>query len=263
MKPIGIFDSGIGGLTVAKAIAHRLPHVPLIYFGDTAHLPYGDKSPELIRHYASRISHHLRDQGCRIVVVACNSASSNALHAVQDALGPTIPAIDVITPVVQEVIKRFPGGRIGVIGTRATIDSGHYQGLLKEHGCEVTAMATPLLASAIEEGFHEGSVSEALLEAYLGKGTFDEVDALILGCTHYPLITSQIRAFLPDHVAVIDSSVVVANSVAEAISKMVEEESGKASQRFIVSDLTPSFFMGAQRFFGSEVHLEESPLWDF
>lgn len=263
MKPIGIFDSGIGGLTVAKAIAIRLPHVPLIYFGDTAHLPYGEKSPELIRHYASRISHHLRDQGCRIMVVACNSVSSNALHAVQDALGPKIPAIDVIAPVIQEVIKRFPGGRIGVIGTRATIESGRYQEALNGHGCEVTAMATPLLASAIEEGFHEGSVSDALLEAYLGKGTFDEVDALILGCTHYPLIASQIRAFLPDHVAVIDSSIVVANSVAEAMSEMEEEKSGKAIQRFLVSDLTPSFSLGAQRFFGSEVHLEESPLWDF
>ena len=131
MKPIGIFDSGIGGLTVAKAIADRLSYVPLIYFGDTAHLPYGEKSPELIRHYASRISHHLRDQGCRIMVVACNSVSSNALHAVQDALGPKIPTIDVITPVIQEVIKRFPGGRIGVIGTRATIESGRYQELLK------------------------------------------------------------------------------------------------------------------------------------
>ena len=109
MQPIGIFDSGIGGLTVARAIADRLPHVPMVYFGDTAHLPYGDKSPELIRQYAQRISVHLKEKGCQAIVVACNSASSNALEAIQEAVGPEIPVIDVLQPVVQSCLKGFQG----------------------------------------------------------------------------------------------------------------------------------------------------------
>ena len=267
MQPIGIFDSGIGGLTVARAIADRLPHVPMVYFGDTAHLPYGDKSPELIRQYAQRISVHLKEKGCQAIVVACNSASSNALEAIQEAVGPEIPVIDVLQPVVAVVSKRFSGASVGVIGTRATIESGGYQRLLTKEGCEVIAMATPLLASAIEEGFHNGLVSEALLDAYLGQGTFNDVDALILGCTHYPLIAEQIAAFLPSSVEIINSAEIVADAVAMVMAgDGVRMEGLDASiapvlREFLVSDLTVSFARSAQRFFGEEVQLAESSLW--
>ena len=262
--PIGIFDSGIGGLTVARDVADVLPEYPLVYFGDTAHLPYGEKSPDLIRHFSSRISHHLRDEGCRLVVVACNSASSNALDAVRDALGPRIPVVDVVSPVVEFAADHFPAGRIGVIGTRATIESGLYQRALTARGLHAEVRATPLLASAIEEGFHTGSVSDALLEAYLGDGLFEEVDAMVLGCTHYPLIADQIRAFLPAGVVVLDTPGIVAARVKEAVSGMAELR-GPAPlhpRRFIVSDLTASFASGARTFFGREVELEENRIWD-
>ncbi|MDO7741351.1 MAG: glutamate racemase [Flavobacteriales bacterium] len=269
MRPIGIFDSGIGGLTVARAIANRLPNVPLIYFGDTAHLPYGDKSPELIRHYASRISLHLKEMGCQAIVVACNSASSNALEAIHETAGEDVAVIDVVQPVVQDVSRRFGGRRVGVIGTRATIESEGYQRQLSKSGCDVIALATPLLASAIEEGFHEGLVSEALLQAYLGQGTFDAVNALILGCTHYPLVADQIAALLPASVEIINS----AELVADAVAQVVDLESNRTDtldptattplRQFLVSDLTVSFAQSAQRFFGEEVQLEESGLWEF
>ncbi len=262
--PIGIFDSGIGGLTVARAVADVLPDYPLVYFGDTAHLPYGEKSPDLIRHFSSRISHHLRDEGCRLVVVACNSASSNALDAVRDALGPRIPVVDVVSPVVAYAAEHFPAGIIGVIGTRATIDSGLYQRALAEQGLQAVVRATPLLASAIEEGFHTGSVSDALLEAYLGDGLFTGVDAMVLGCTHYPLIADQIRAFLPAGVAVLDTPGIVASCVKAAVVGMPELRGPAPShpRRFLVSDLTASFASGARTFFGREVELEESRIWD-
>ena len=262
--PIGIFDSGIGGLTVARAVADVLPDYPLVYFGDTAHLPYGEKSPELIRHFSSRISHHLRDEGCRLVVVACNSASSNALDAVRDALGPRIPVVDVVSPVVAFAAAAHPGGRVGVIGTRATIESGVYQRALTEQGLTPIVRATPLLASAIEEGFHTGSVSDALLEAYLGDGLFSEVDAMVLGCTHYPLIADQIRAFLPIGVDVLDTPGIVADAVRIAVENMPSSRGPKAvhQRRFIVSDLTASFASGARTFFGREIELEESRIWE-
>jgi len=266
MKPIGIFDSGIGGLTVARAIAESLPGNPIVYFGDTAHLPYGEKSADLIRRYASRITEELLAMGCGAIVIACNSASTNALEVVREVAGVNVPVVDVVSPVVHQVASTFEKGRIGIIGTRATIDSGWYQRLLEDEGFEVVAKATPLLASAIEEGFHEGRVSTALVEAYLGGPEFSEIEALILGCTHYPLIAEQIAAQLPDGVKIIDSATAVAASLKEsmassagAASQTVPSKS--ATQRFLVSDLTQSFARGAQRFFGDEIELEERKLW--
>ena len=267
MRPIGIFDSGIGGLTVARAISQRFPSHPLIYFGDTAHLPYGEKSPELIRRYASRITRELVDMDCVAIVVACNSASSNALEEVREVAGKAVPVIDVIHPVVQSVAIQFPGESIGVIGTRATIDSGWYQRLLEERGCGVKAKATPLLASAIEEGFHEGQVSSALIEAYLADGFLSGIKALVLGCTHYPLITDQILRSMPSDVMIIDSAEAVAKALSDldvGISPGVLFEEGSHQsmplRRFIVSDLTRSFQLGAERFFGAPVTLEERKL---
>ena len=273
MRPIGIFDSGIGGLTIARAIAERFPDTSSVYFGDTAHLPYGEKSAELIQRYSTRIARELVRMDCGVVVVACNSASSNALTQVVEAVGPGIPVIDVVNPVVEAVAKQFPRGRIGIIGTRATIDSNWYQKRLTERGCEVKAKATPLLASAIEEGFHEGTVSSALVEAYLGDGFFDDTDALILGCTHYPLIADQIRQTLPDHVQIIDSAGAVAAHLEKVMSasnfqrsaqglsdQEVNSEIMEISRQFLVSDLTASFALGAERFFGAPVHLVERKL---
>lgn len=235
----------------------------MVYFGDTAHLPFGDKSPALIRHYSSQISRHLVDQGCRTIIIACNTASSNARQAVEDAVGPSVDVLDVITPVIKEVTRVFPSGRIGVIGTRATIESGGYQRALMDRGCSAVAMATPLLASAIEAGFHKGAVSEALLDTYFGKGQFSDVDALILGCTHYSLIVEQIKAYIPSHVTIIDGAYHVAESVLQLMGQETQRHSLEhPAHRFLVSDLTDSFARGTQQFFGSHVILERSALWD-
>ena len=150
--PIGMFDSGIGGLTVAKALMERLPRESLHYVGDTAHMPYGDKSPERLREYAYGIAERLRREGCKALVVACNSASSNALEAVVEA-AEGLPVIDVVHPMVAWAATHHAGGRLALIGTRATVQSDVYARLLRARGVEVTSLATPLLASAIEEGF--------------------------------------------------------------------------------------------------------------
>ena len=263
MKPIGIFDSGIGGLTVARAVSEAIPGHPIVYFGDTAHLPYGEKSATLIQRYSVRIARELLDLGCGSLVVACNSASSNALDAIRAAAGPGIPVIDVVTPAVNWVQSKYERGAIGVIGTRATIASGWYQQLLHEAGFTAQAKATPLLASAIEEGFQHGRVSSALIEAYLGEGAFDSVQAIILGCTHYPLIADQISAQLPSHVELIDSANVVAQALRSAIQEQLvdgAEIPSSTSQRFLVSDLTDSFARGAQRFYASPITLQERKL---
>ena len=267
MKPIGIFDSGIGGLTVARAVSEAIPGHPIVYFGDTAHLPYGEKSAELIQHYSVRIARELLDLGCGSLVVACNSASSNALDAIRETAGPGIPVIDVVTPAVNWVSSKYDEGTIGVIGTRATIASGWYQSLLTHAGLTAQAKATPLLASAIEEGFQHGRVSSALIEAYLGQGAFDSVKAIILGCTHYPLIANQIAAQLPSHIELVDSAHVVAHALKLAIQEQLANQisasassSSLSTQRFLVSDLTESFALGAQRFYGSPIALQERKL---
>ena len=262
MRPIGIFDSGIGGLTVARAVAEALPNHSIIYYGDTAHLPYGEKSPALIRRYATQITRELVRFGCGSIVVACNSASSNALDAIRAEAGESIPVIDAVHPVVEAVAARFSRGQIGVIGTRATIDSQWYQRLLEARGFDVVTKATPLLASAIEAGFHGGEVSDALISAYFESGEFQAVRALILGCTHYPLVADQIGAALPDSVALVDSAEAAALALKAALSPLSKgpETASARADRFMVSDLTESFTLGAQRFFGQPVNLVEHKL---
>ena len=163
-RPIGIFDSGIGGLTVARAINDLLPNESILYFGDTEHLPYGEKSPELIRRYSSRIAEHLVSSGCKAIVVACNSASSNALDAVVHAAGPDVPVIDMVTPVVRSISAEAGCEHVGLIGTRATISSGLYRDTMKQLNpkTKLVSRATPLLASAIEEGFFNDSIPLAV-----------------------------------------------------------------------------------------------------
>ncbi|MAI24124.1 MAG: glutamate racemase [Crocinitomicaceae bacterium] len=264
MRPIGIFDSGIGGLTVARAVAEVLPAHSIIYYGDTAHLPYGEKSPALIGRYATEITRELVRLGCGSIVVACNSASSNALDVIRAEAGESIPVIDVVHPVVEAVSAQFPAGQIGVIGTRATIDSGWYQSLLASRGFEVVPKATPLLASAIEAGFHVGEVSDALISAYFESGEFNAVRALILGCTHYPLVADQIAEALPESVKLLDSAEAAAQALKVALQPFSEDgemsATGRRFDRFMVSDLTVSFSLSAQRFFGQPVDLVEHKL---
>lgn len=259
--PIGIFDSGIGGLTVASAIHQRLPNRSLIYFGDTAHLPYGDKSPRAIRQYSERITRFLIDEGCRTIVVACNTAASIARKEIEKVAGPDISTFNVIDPVAQFVAERYNNQSIGVIGTKGTIKTRAYPRVIKEYNSSLTVktMATPLLVPMIEEGFFNNNISQTIINNYLSNRFLDEISALILGCTHYPLIRKQVEKYYVDkNVAVLDTAGIVADSVA----KTIEDSNGEAPvHRFMVSDFTVSFQNSTRMFFGEKIALEVADLW--
>ena len=258
--PIGMFDSGIGGLTVAKALLERLPRESLRYVGDTAHMPYGDKSPERLRTYALAIAERLLSQGCKMLVVACNSASSNALDAVRDLAGPEIPVVDVVHPVVEWATRFHRNGHLALIGTRATVQSQMYDNLLLEKGIQVTSRATPLLASAIEEGFHNGTISNAVVEAYFTDGWTNGKDALLLACTHYPLVMDDIKAQVQDGLVILDAPSIVAQRVEEILNaKAMLATTDQPLRRFEVTDWTQSFADGASHIMGTHVELVEAP----
>ncbi|MEY3399295.1 MAG: glutamate racemase, partial [Bacteroidota bacterium] len=166
-RPIGIFDSGIGGLTVAAAIRKALPGESLIYFGDTAHLPYGDKSAESIRHYAARITDFLIKKKCKAIVIACNTASAHAFKTVRDVAGPDIPVVNVIDPVSEYISTRYTDGKVGVIGTKGTIESRIYVKRIEKLNKKLKVMscATPLLAPMIEEGFFNNTISRTVIHS--------------------------------------------------------------------------------------------------
>ena len=258
--PIGMFDSGIGGLTIAKALLERLPRESLRYVGDTAHMPYGDKSPERLRAYSMGIAERLLNQGCKMLVIACNSASSNALEDVRAMAGPDIPVVDVVHPVVDWAAHRHPKGSLGLIGTRATVQSGMYESLMQANGLSVTSRATPLLASAIEEGFHNGTISTAVVEAYFADGWASDKEALVLACTHYPLVMQDIQAQLPEGMVVLDAPQIVAQCVEEVLSARQGLATSEAtSHRFEVTDWTQSFADGATHIMGDRIELHEAP----
>ncbi|MEO1436178.1 MAG: glutamate racemase, partial [Bacteroidota bacterium] len=194
-NPIGVFDSGIGGLTVAKALSQHLPEESLIYFGDTAHLPYGDKSADAIRYYAIKIAKFLLDRQCKIIVIACNSASTTAYDVLVDFFDDQVCFVNVVDPLV-EAVTTHQFNKVGVIATKATISTGIYSRKLKAQSpnTEVVSMATPLLVPMIEEGFFQNHISQSVIEQYLGHSDFEDIEALLLACTHYPLIRPAIEA---------------------------------------------------------------------
>jgi glutamate racemase len=263
-QPIGIFDSGVGGLTVAQAIKQLLPDEVLIYFGDTAHLPYGDKSTESILNYSKKISELLLEKNCKVILVACNTASAVAFGSLKNYLGEKIILLNVIEPVIDYIHQKKTYRKIGVIGTKATINSGTYEKKLKEkdRDIEVKSLATPLLVPMIEEGFIYDDISNAIIRVYLSKRELDGIQALILGCTHYPIIRNQISKFYNFDVEVLDSAQIVANELKKMlISNDLLNPKDKKDYRFFVSDYTPFFEKISRKFFGETIHLEKIDLW--
>ena len=265
-RPIGIFDSGVGGLTVANAIRQVLPNENIIYYGDTSHLPYGDKSPETIRFYSKGIAGFLIESGCKVIVIACNSASSNAYEMVQQLAGDKIPVINVIDPVVGYVTKMADIKHIGVVGTKSTVNSDTYAKKIKarKQGVMVSSMATPLFVPMIEEGFIFDDISNAIIRNYLSRHEIGGVESLILGCTHYPIIKNQISKFYNFGIDVIDSSKIVAESLRQLlVSRNMECLNNESLYRkFYVSDVTQSFRMISKMFFEEEVDLELNNIWE-
>jgi glutamate racemase len=264
-QPIGIFDSGIGGLTVAQAITNVLPHERLIYFGDTAHLPYGDKSTAAIQAYAVKICDLLIKQHCKVILIACNSASAAAYELVKEYVGSKAKVLNVIDPIVNYIGITYPGKTIGLIGTKQTVGSNVYRKKVDELGqdIELKSLATPLLAAMIEEGFFNDSISESVIHTYLSERELSNIEALILGCTHYPLIKQQIEGFYQGNVDVLDASQIVAHHVKAYLNvHSLAAEELTQDHKFYVSDFTRSFEESTRIFFKREVHLEHYPLWE-
>ena len=293
--PIGIFDSGVGGLTVAHALHTLLPNEQLVYFGDTAHLPYGDKSRESIVQYSLGIADFLLEQKCKVILIACNSASANAFEEVQTHVGSRAVVMNVIDPVVNHIcvnagsILDSEGDAdrtevdkvhtVGIIGTKATIDSGTYERKIKETlaellsdsneisevshpGLNVSSLATPLFVPMIEEGFVFDDISNAIIRSYLSRKEMIGIGSLILGCTHYPIIRNQISRFLNFEVNVLDTARIVALSVQEFLNaKKLLATKRSDENLFYISDYTPYFEVIANMFFNENIKLEKRNIW--
>ncbi|KAB2813620.1 glutamate racemase [Phaeocystidibacter luteus] len=262
-NPIGIFDSGVGGLTVAKAIRELLPAEDIIYFGDTAHLPYGEKSSEAIKSYSLGIAEFLVASGAKAIVIACNSASSVATDVLKEKYEPKIPIINVIDPVVDAIPENT--NTIGVIGTRATITSNVYQEKItgKSATLDIRAMATPLFVPVIEEGLESSEIARKTAEHYLGLESMKGIDTLIPGCTHYPLLTQLFRDILGADVQLMNTPVIVAEYAHHVLQEanLLNAEESLGTSKFFVSDYTPTFERISRHFFHDSIHLEEYELW--
>lgn len=241
---IGIFDSGIGGLTVVRAVMDQLPGYDFVYFGDTARTPYGTKSPETVMEYALQDTELLLKKGAKIVIMACNTASSVAGERMDDAF--SIPIFDVITPAVERSLRASKTGRIGVVGTRATINSGIYQEKIQavNPDAKVHSAACPLLVPLVEEGWLKKPETAMIIKKYLHPLKVRQIDTLILGCTHYPLLAGIIQRKIGRHVSIIDSSIGVAGEVRSFLKEHAEidnQMSRTGNAKLLVSDVTAQF----------------------
>lgn len=271
--PIGVFDSGVGGLTVMKALSERLPGEDLLYLGDTARVPYGARSGQTVQRYAHRVAGHLFRRGIKALVVACNTATTWALPSLQRVGGRLgLPVIGVIEPGVARALALSQSGHIGVIGTEGTVRGGAYAAaLLRERpDLRVDSVACPLFVALAEEGWNDGQIAELSAERYLAS-LRGGADTLILGCTHYPLLAAAISKALPG-VALVDS----AGATADATAALLAAEGalrGRASGgelRFLVTDHVERFEAIGARFFGQplggvelvDIHDEDGAAFD-
>lgn len=258
-QPIGVFDSGVGGLTFAKEIKNILPHENIVYYGDTNHLPYGDKSKEAIVCFSEKITTFLLEQNCKAILIACNSATANALKEVKDLVGDRVPVIDVINPVAEKVAFEIHAN-VGVIATKATISSKLYSKSIRRMNkfIKVDELATPLLVPAIEEGFRNHPITHSILYHYLSNNKLKNIETLILGCTHYPLLISEIRQYYGNRVRVIDSPNIVINELRHTLDKysLLNTSCKIPDYEFYLSDITKNFEKISKNFFGNRITLQ-------
>ena len=263
-RPIGVFDSGIGGLTVAHAISRLLPQEQIIYFGDTAHLPYGDKSKDLIRSYAWDITNFLLHQKhCKCIVIACNTASAAAYEYLRDSYKGSVPIFNVIDPIIESVVADETIRHVGIIATKTTILSGVYQEKLSRRrpSLKYSALATPLLAPMIEEGFYNNNISQTVIHNYLEQPELKDIDALILGCTHYVMIKKEISNFYDGKIKLFDSTDIVATKLKAILDKEnLLTDRPLSENLFYVSDYTDSFEQAAKAFYGRAIRLEQQSI---
>ncbi len=251
---IGIFDSGVGGLTVLHAILGALPHEHLVYLGDTGRFPYGTKSAETVTRYSLENVDFLLERGVKLLVIACNSASAVALDQLRERA--PVPVIGVIEPGAQAAIASTRNGRVGVIGTEATIASGAYTRALRalRPSLELYTRACPLLVPLAEEGWTDGNIARGIVDTYLASLARSGIDTLILGCTHYPLLKPVIGEVMGPAVRLVDS----AAETARAVTARLEADDllrpdGPGTTSFFVTDVPDRFVRIGQRFLGARV----------
>ena len=254
-QPVGAFDSGVGGLTVVKEMRALLPAEDVVYLGDHARIPYGNKSPVTIIRYAREITAYLRSHDVKAIVVACNTASAHALSILQKETD--IPVIGVIAPGVEAALEATRNGRIGVIGTAGTIGSEAYQNLLRELRPEVviTAVAAPLLVSLVEEDWLSHPATQLILEEYFAPMKAARVDTVVLACTHYPLLKPLAQRILGPDVVLVDSAQTAAFALAHKLATLdLLRPNGAAGQTAIYSTDVPAQFLRlAERFLGEKI----------
>jgi glutamate racemase len=252
--PIGVFDSGVGGLTVLRALIARLPGEHTIYLGDTARVPYGTRSKEVVTRYALLCARHLAAQGIKMLVVACNTVSADSLPTLAEAL--PIPVVGVIEPGARVAAAKTRGGTIAVLGTPGTVASGAYQSALQRLAplSHVVARACPMFVPLAEEGWTEGEVPRLVAERYLGDLRRSGVDTVLLGCTHYPLLASVIAEVMGPGPALVDSAHATAEAVAHVLhARGLLRSATSASHRTLCTDLPDRFHRMAERFLGRPV----------
>jgi len=255
---IGVFDSGVGGLTVLREIEKELPNDSFIYFGDTARCPYGPKGDQTIIRYSIENTIFLIEQGVECIIVACNTATSLAIERLQATFH--VPVIGVIEPAAKKAAEVTVSGRIGIIGTKATIHSGVYQKNIKHYLPEahVIGHACPLFVPLVEDGFTNQEIIRLIVKEYIAPFKKEKIDTLILGCTHYPLLAPYIREELGQDVHIVDPAVTSVEAVKAMKQSMRAKQAEEPRQRFFVSDDPEKFSLLAHRFFGRALpHIEK------
>ena len=253
-SPIGVFDSGLGGLTVLKSLEKILPHESFIYFGDTAHVPYGTKSAETVTQYSRHILEFFLKHKTKAVVIACNTASAVAFRRLQRDYD--IPLFDVVSPSVEYSIDITKTRKIGVIGTYSTIHSKAYTEMFKKLGsnCKIYEIPCPLFVPLIEEGWSNRLVAKEVAEIYLRDFINSNIDTLILGCTHYPIMANTIQSVLSNNIQLVYSGETVGHKLLEFLKKNnCENSSGSTSVKFFVSDFPQKFDKLGSGFLGREL----------
>lgn len=243
--PVGVFDSGVGGLTVAREIMRQLPHENLVYFGDTARVPYGSKSQNTVIRYSRQIIRFLKTKKVKAIVIACNTASALALDVVRQETD--IPVMGVVVPGARAAVAATDNGKVGVIGTEATVQSHMYSQIIKEYNpkISVSGKSCPLFVPLVEEGFAKHKVTGEIIDYYLAEMRESDIDTMILGCTHYPLLRSRIREYMGEKIHLVNPAYETAIDLkilleSKGMSNQ-ESETLHASYEFYVSDAADKF----------------------
>ena len=254
-QPVGIFDSGVGGLTVMKELFETLPHENTIYLGDTARVPYGIRSPETVIRYSFENARFLSSKDIKVLVIACNTASSVGLEALRSSL--SVPVVGVIEPGANAAVVATRNKKVGVIGTEATIRSGSYTRAIQalDPSIEVFGVPCPLFVPLVEEGWTEGEITELVAKRYLSAMNKMSIDTLVLGCTHYPLLKAVLSQVMGSSVSLIDSAIETAREVSAVLDTEGIRNSTDSSARheFFVTDSPGKFLSVGERFLGRQI----------